>query len=179
MGDHDDGRERITIGSAEGTLGVVLVAMSKRGICAIGLGDDRARLTRDVQERFAVCTIVEGLPDDVVEQVIEAVEHPDTALALPLDPRGTAFQLEVWEALRAIPVGHPTTYADLARDLGRPPTAARAVATAIAANRLAVVVPCHRVVRGDGGLGGYRWGVHRKRALLQLEARGAGPELFS
>jgi AraC family transcriptional regulator of adaptative response/methylated-DNA-[protein]-cysteine methyltransferase len=147
------------------TLGAILVAQSTRGVCAILLGDDAAALVRDVQDRFPRADLVGGDKDfeEVVALVIGHVEAPGTGLMLPLDIRGTAFQQRVWQALRTIPAGATATYTDIARRIGAP-TAVRAVAGACAANALAVAIPCHRVVRSDGSLSGYRWGIERKRA---------------
>ena len=156
----------------ECSLGSILVAQSERGICAIAIGDDPDRLARDLQDRFPQARFVGGDEafEALVANVIGFVESPKTGLDLPLDVRGTAFQQRVWQAMRQIPVGETTSYAELARRIGAP-TSTRAVAAACAANVLAVAIPCHRVVRSDGGLSGYRWGVERKRALLEREAR--------
>ncbi|MGI4791636.1 MAG: bifunctional DNA-binding transcriptional regulator/O6-methylguanine-DNA methyltransferase Ada [Janthinobacterium lividum] len=154
----------------ESTLGSVLVARSAKGVCAILLGDDSETLVRDLQSRFPVASLVGGDTDfeAVVAQVIGFVEDPARGLDLPLDVRGTAFQQRVWEAMRRIPVGKTVSYAEIARILGSPKSV-RAVAGACAANALAVAIPCHRVVRSDGGLSGYRWGIERKRELLRRE----------
>jgi AraC family transcriptional regulator of adaptative response/methylated-DNA-[protein]-cysteine methyltransferase len=164
-----------TIRFALGTcgLGLVLVAATDKGVCAILLGDDRAALASDLERRFPRATLVAGGAafEATLAAVVAVVESPSRGLdlALPLDIRGTAFQRRVWQALRKIPPGTTTTYAEVARALGAP-RATRAVAAACAANPLAVVVPCHRVVRGDGELAGYRWGLPRKRALLASES---------
>lgn len=160
---------RFAIG--ECSLGAILVAQSERGICAILLGDDADALLRDFQDRFPVASLVGGDPafERLVARVVGFVEAPGVGLDLPLDVRGTVFQERVWRALRAIPPGERVTYAELARRVGVP-EGARAVAQACAANILAVAIPCHRVVRTDGSLSGYRWGVGRKRALLDLES---------
>jgi AraC family transcriptional regulator of adaptative response/methylated-DNA-[protein]-cysteine methyltransferase len=154
-------------------LGLVLVASTDKGVCAILLGDDRAALANDLHDRFPRAKLVAGGAafEATVAAVVAVVETPGRGLdlELPLDIRGTAFQRRVWQALRKIPPGTTTTYADVARALGAP-RATRAVAAACAANPLAVVVPCHRVVRRDGDLAGYRWGLARKRALLASEA---------
>lgn len=152
------------------SLGSILVAQSTRGVCAILLGDDAEALVRDLQGRFPRADLVGGGQDfeQVVALVVGHVEAPGTGLMLPLDIRGTAFQQRVWQALRAIPAGATATYTEIARRIGAP-TAVRAVAGACAANALAVAIPCHRVVRNDGGLSGYRWGIARKRALLEKE----------
>jgi AraC family transcriptional regulator of adaptative response/methylated-DNA-[protein]-cysteine methyltransferase len=155
---------------AQSKLGAILVAESDRGICAISLGDDAGALVHDLQDRFPKARLAgdDKAFDARVAQVIALVEQPKQGLDLPLDIRGTAFQQRVWQALRAIPAGETTSYADLAQRIGSP-RAVRAVAGACAANTLAVAVPCHRIVRTDGALSGYRWGVERKRALLEAE----------
>lgn len=154
------------------SLGAILVAQSKRGICAILMGDDPNALARDLQDRFPKANLIGGDSDyeQQVAQVIGFVEAPAIGLELPLDVRGTAFQQRVWQALRDIPAGTTTSYSEVAQRIGSP-NAVRAVAQACAANALAVAIPCHRVVRSDGGLSGYRWGVERKRALLEREAQ--------
>lgn len=152
------------------SLGALLVARTARGLCAITLGDDPRVLVRDLQDRFPQATLI-GADHDFeqwVAQVVGLVEAPARGLELPLDIQGTAFQQRVWEALRQIPPGTTRTYAQIAKAIGQP-TASRAVAAACAANPVAVAIPCHRVVRTDGGLSGYRWGVERKRALLDRE----------
>lgn len=166
----EDARIRFTIGQS--SLGAVLVAASDKGVCAIALGDDPEALARDLQDRFPHARLVGDDPAfaDLVAQVVGLVDQPSRGLNLPLDLRGTAFQQRVWQALREIPPGCTVSYAELARRIGRP-QAVRAVANACAANSLAVAVPCHRVVRRDGDLSGYRWGVERKRALLAREAK--------
>jgi AraC family transcriptional regulator of adaptative response/methylated-DNA-[protein]-cysteine methyltransferase len=160
---------RFAIG--ECSLGAILVAASDLGVCAILLGDDPEPLVRDLQDRFPRARLIGGDAEFErwVAQVVGLVETPAQGLALPLDVRGTAFQQRVWRALRAIPPGQTASYAEVARRIGAP-TAVRAVAQAVAANPLAVAIPCHRVVRIDGNLAGYRWGVERKRALLAREA---------
>ncbi len=162
--------EKIHFAVGEASLGAVLVAATGKGVCAIMLGDDPDALTRELQDRFPRAELVGGDPDfeQTVAQVVGLVEAPGGGLDLPLDIRGTAFQQKVWQALRAIPSGRTATYAEIARAVGRP-KAVRAVAQACAANPLAVAIPCHRVVRTDGGLSGYRWGVERKRKLLDRE----------
>jgi AraC family transcriptional regulator of adaptative response/methylated-DNA-[protein]-cysteine methyltransferase len=157
----------------ECSLGSILVAMSERGVCAILLGDDPDVLLRDLQDRFPRATLVGGDEDfeRLVARVVGFVEAPGLGLDLPLDVRGTVFQQRVWQALRDIPAGATASYSEIARRIGAPGSA-RAVAQACAANPLAVAIPCHRVVRNDGGLSGYRWGVERKRALLRREALG-------
>jgi AraC family transcriptional regulator of adaptative response/methylated-DNA-[protein]-cysteine methyltransferase len=156
---------------AQSKLGAILVAESDRGICAISLGDDPEVLVRELQDRFPKARLQgdDAAFDVRIAQVVTAVEQPGQGLDLPLDIRGTVFQQRVWQVLRAVPAGETLSYADLARRIGSP-KAVRAVAGACAANTLAVVVPCHRIVRHDGALSGYRWGVARKRALLDAEA---------
>ena len=155
----------------ECSLGAILVAQSLRGVCAILLGDDPDALARDLQDRFPSAKLIGGDADfeQRIARVVGFVEAPRLGLDLPLDVRGTAFQERVWQALRRIPAGKTVSYAELARRVGAP-RAIRAVAGACAANALAVAIPCHRVVRSDGSLSGYRWGVERKRALLEREA---------
>lgn len=162
----------ITFATAPSSLGLVLVATTKVGICAVLIGDEAAALTHDLQSRFPKATLNAGSKDfrKLLAAVIRHVEMPLNTFTLPLDVRGTAFQHKVWRALRAIPAGQTVSYADLARRIGKP-TAVRAVAGACGANPLAVVVPCHRVVRTDGALSGYRWGIERKRTLLTREAK--------
>ncbi|HEU4473686.1 MAG TPA: bifunctional DNA-binding transcriptional regulator/O6-methylguanine-DNA methyltransferase Ada [Gemmatimonadales bacterium] len=157
----------------ECSLGSILVAMSERGVCAILLGDDPDALARNLQDRFPRATLVGGDTEfeHLVARVVGFVEAPGLGLDLPLDVRGTAFQQRVWQALRAIPAGATASYTEIARRIGAP-RSARAVAQACAANPLAVAIPCHRVVRNDGEVSGYRWGVERKRALLRREALG-------
>jgi AraC family transcriptional regulator of adaptative response/methylated-DNA-[protein]-cysteine methyltransferase len=154
----------------ECSLGSILVAATEKGVCAILFGDNPDTLVRDLQDRFPKAQLIGGDPDfeRVVARVVGFVEAPAHGLDLPLDVRGTAFQQRVWQALRQIPAGSTASYTDIARRLGMP-NAARAVAQACAANALAVAIPCHRVVCHDGRLSGYRWGVERKRLLLERE----------
>ncbi len=156
----------------ECSLGPILVAQSERGVCAILLGDDPDALARDLQDRFPHAILVgdDSGYERLVAQVVGFVDTPGIGLDLPLDVRGTAFQQRVWQALRGIPVGSTASYSEIAQRIGQP-GAARAVAGACASNMLAVAIPCHRVVRNDGGLSGYRWGVERKRTLLARESR--------
>ncbi|MGH7169973.1 MAG: bifunctional DNA-binding transcriptional regulator/O6-methylguanine-DNA methyltransferase Ada [Gemmataceae bacterium] len=156
----------------ECSLGSLLVAASDKGVCAIFLGDDPDALARELQDRFPKAEIVGGDAafDRWVAEVAGMVEKPALGLNLPLDIRGTAFQLRVWEALRRIPLGSTASYAEIAERIGQP-TAARAVAAACAANPIAVAIPCHRVVRSDQSLSGYRWGVQRKAELLRRERK--------
>lgn len=154
----------------ECSLGSILVARTAKGICAILLGDDPDALLRELQDRFPKATLVGGDAgfERLVSQVVGFVDAPAAGLNLPLDIRGTAFQQRVWRALREIPPGSTATYAEIAARLGRP-HGARAVAQACAANPLAVAIPCHRVIRTDGAISGYRWGLERKRQLLARE----------
>lgn len=155
----------------ECSLGSLLVAATDKGVCAIMLGDDPDALVRDLQDRFPQAQLIGG--DDNFEQlvakVVGFVEAPALGLDLPLDVQGTAFQQRVWQALRAIPPGTTASYTEIAARIGAP-RAVRAVAQACASNAMAVAIPCHRVVRQDGALAGYRWGIERKRALLEREA---------
>jgi len=155
----------------ECSLGSILVASSNLGVCAILLGNDPGLLVRDLQDRFPKSNLIGGdhVYDQLVARVVGYVEMPHLGLDLPLDIRGTAFQQRVWQALREIPLGVTASYTDIANRIGLP-KAVRAVAQACGANALAVAIPCHRVVRSDGSLSGYRWGVERKRALLKQEA---------
>lgn len=164
---------RVALG--ECALGAIAVAATERGVCAVELGDDPDVLVRAVVASFPKARWVtdDDRLDGWVACVVGAIDEPARARALPLDVRGTAFRQRVWEALRTIPRGEVTTYAELARRIERP-TAVRAVASACANNPLAIVIPCHRVIRSDGALAGYRWGVDRKRALLLREGTRAG-----
>ncbi len=168
-----DGGSELDIQFAVGacSLGAVLVAATSRGVCAILLDDDPARLVLDPERRFPNAQLrkADATFMGLVTSVVELVDHPERGQTLPLDIRGTAFQARVWRALAEIPPGTTATYAQIAKRLGAP-QAARAVAGACAANPLAVAVPCHRVVRGDGTPSGYRWGLARKQALLEREA---------
>lgn len=153
------------------SLGLALVAATDAGVCAILLGDDPAELVRDLRARFPHADYAAGGPafERTVAAVVRLVKSPSASFSLPLDIRGTVFQQRVWQALRTIRAGTTVSYTDVAERIGAP-RSVRAVAGACAANPIAVVVPCHRVVRSDGGLSGYRWGVERKRALLAREA---------
>jgi AraC family transcriptional regulator, regulatory protein of adaptative response / methylated-DNA-[protein]-cysteine methyltransferase len=154
----------------ECSVGSILVAQTTKGVCAILLGDAPDALVRDLQDRFPRATLIAGDAafERTVATVVGFVEQPARGLHLPLDVRGTAFQQRVWEALREIPAGSTATYTEIARRIGVA-NGARAVAQACGANPLAVAVPCHRVVRTDGSISGYRWGVARKRSLLEKE----------
>jgi AraC family transcriptional regulator of adaptative response/methylated-DNA-[protein]-cysteine methyltransferase len=164
------GTEEIRFAVGQTSLGAMLVASSATGVAAILLGDDPDALVRELQDRFPKATLIGADRDDeaLIARVAGVVETPGSALNLPLDVRGTAFQQRVWQALQRIPAGKKVTYADVARRIGLP-KAVRAVASACAANSLAVVIPCHRVVGTDGSLSGYAWGVERKRALIERE----------
>jgi AraC family transcriptional regulator of adaptative response/methylated-DNA-[protein]-cysteine methyltransferase len=152
------------------SLGAILVAATDKGVCAVLLGDDPQTLVQDLQDRFNRAQLIGGDAsfERLVAKAVGLVEAPAIGIDLPLDVRGTAFQQRVWQALRAIPAGTTASYATIAQRIGSP-KAVRAVAQACAANPVAVAIPCHRVVRNDGGLSGYRWGVDRKRALLDRE----------
>jgi AraC family transcriptional regulator of adaptative response/methylated-DNA-[protein]-cysteine methyltransferase len=155
---------------AQCSLGAVLVACSERGVCAILLGDEPQALLDDLHLRFPKAQLLgaDAAFEQVVAKVLSFIETPKSGLDLPLDIRGTAFQQRVWQALGKIEPGTTASYAQVAASIGAP-NAVRAVAGACAANALAVAIPCHRVVRTDGGLSGYRWGVERKRTLLDRE----------
>lgn len=154
------------------SLGAVLVAATKVGVSAVLLGDDAEALLRDLQDRFPNAELIGGDKDfnDTTAKVIGYVENPQDTFKLPLDVRGTVFQHKVWEALRKIPAGATATYSEIAAEIGKP-AAVRAVASACAANPVAVAIPCHRVVRTNGDLSGYRWGIERKRKLLNRESK--------
>ena len=160
---------------AECDLGWLLMAATDRGVCMIELADTRSTLRSELTSRFPNAKLQSGDARFLkwVQQVVRFIEVPGRGLDLPLDIQGTAFQRKVWEALRAIPVGTTMTYTEVAKRIGQP-SAVRAVASACAANKLAVAVPCHRVVRASGDLSGYRWGVHRKAELLAREASRRG-----
>ncbi len=167
--------EEIRFAVGQTRLGAIVVASSRNGVAAILLGDDPDGLVRDLQDRFPNARLI-GADRDyeaMVARVVGFVEAPEVGLDLPLDVRGTAFQQRVWQTLREIPAGATASYAEIARRIGAP-MAIRAVAGACAANPLAVAIPCHRVVRHDGAVSGYAWGVDRKRALLEHESRAAG-----
>jgi AraC family transcriptional regulator of adaptative response/methylated-DNA-[protein]-cysteine methyltransferase len=175
--DYRSGGRGVTIRFAVGecSLGSILVATSEKGVCAIFIGDDPDALTKELQDRFPGANLVGGDRgfEKLVARVVGFIEAPKAGLDLPLDVRGTAFQQRVWKALREIPCGRTCTYSEIARRIGSP-KAVRAVAGACASNGLAVAIPCHRVVRRDGHVSGYRWGVERKIALLGREKIAAG-----
>jgi len=161
---------KIRYAIVESALGLVLVAGTERGICCVHFGTRRSELEQHLKKNFARAEVVEADPEFErwVKTVVERIDGNDTGSKLPLDVRGTAFQHQVWNALSGISKGTTTTYAKLATKLGKA-SAVRAVARACAMNPVAVVVPCHRVVRSDGALAGYRWGLQRKRKLLERE----------
>ncbi|MET0292215.1 MAG: bifunctional DNA-binding transcriptional regulator/O6-methylguanine-DNA methyltransferase Ada [Steroidobacteraceae bacterium] len=163
--------EDIRFAVGQSSLGAVLVASSTKGVVAILLGDDPETLVRELQERFPRAGLI-GADSDyerLIAQVVGLIEAPQIGLDLPLDVRGTAFQQRVWQALRDIPAGHTVSYSEVASAIGSPQSV-RAVAGACAANNIAVAIPCHRVVRNDGALSGYAWGVQRKEALIERES---------
>jgi len=164
-------RAQIRFAVGECSLGSILVAQSEKGVCAILLGDDPDQLARDLQDRFPRANLIgaDAEFEKLVAKIVGFVEAPALGLELPLDVRGTAFQQRVWQALREIPVGSTASYRDIAQRIGAPKSV-RAVAQACAANAIALAIPCHRVIRHDGAVSGYRWGVERKRALLEREA---------
>jgi AraC family transcriptional regulator, regulatory protein of adaptative response / methylated-DNA-[protein]-cysteine methyltransferase len=164
--------ESIRFAIGQCSLGSILVASTETGICAIRFGNKPDILLRDLQDEFAKATLIGDDPgfEELVAKVINFVEAPAQGLDLPLDVRGTAFQRRVWQALREIPAGSTRSYAEVAQKIGAP-KAIRAVAQACLSNEIAVAIPCHRVVRADGALSGYRWGVGRKRMLLDRETR--------
>jgi len=159
---------------AQCSLGALLVAASSTGICEIALDEDPDRLVQNLQDRFRAAKLIGADPrfESWVADVVGFVEDPARGLDLPLDVRGTAFQRKVWEALCEIPLGATATYSEVAERIGAP-AAVRAVARACATNNIALAIPCHRVVRTDGSLAGYRWGIDRKRELIAREARAA------
>lgn len=163
-------RTSIRFAVSDCSLGSVLVGATENGVCTILLGDGSKALVRELKERFPKATLVGGGEElgSLVAKVVGFVEAPTRPLGLPLDLRGTAFQQRVWQALREIPVGSTVSYTEIAKRIGAP-KAVRSVARACASNAIAVVIPCHRVVRKGGALSGYRWGVERKRALLHRE----------
>jgi AraC family transcriptional regulator of adaptative response/methylated-DNA-[protein]-cysteine methyltransferase len=169
LGTAGSGAIRYAIG--ESSLGPVLVAHNGRGVCAILLGGTPETLAGDLRARFPQASVTEDGPGlaALMAKVTGFVEAPANGLDLPLDVQGTPFQRRVWQALREIPAGAIASYSDIATRIGAP-RSARAVARACAENPIALAVPCHRVIRSDGGLSGYRWGAARKRALLDREA---------
>lgn len=167
--------EEIRFAVGASSLGALLTASSRKGIAAILLGNDPDQLVRELQDRFPKARLIgaDREYEALVARVVGLVEATNQGIDLPLDIRGTAFQQRVWRALRDIPAGHTVSYAEIARRIGSP-RALRAVASACATNSIAVAIPCHRVIRNDGSLSGYAWGVERKRALIAKEARISG-----
>jgi AraC family transcriptional regulator of adaptative response/methylated-DNA-[protein]-cysteine methyltransferase len=162
--------QRISHCAFPSSLGTVLVAATDKGVCSVKLGDDPARLKALLAEEFSAAQIVEGDLKDLKAKILAFVEGEGSLARLPLDIRGTVFQRRVWDELRRIPRGETRTYRQIARAIGAP-AAVRAVGSACGANPVALVVPCHRAVRTDGGLGGYAWGLKRKKRLLALEKK--------
>jgi AraC family transcriptional regulator of adaptative response/methylated-DNA-[protein]-cysteine methyltransferase len=162
--------EDIRFAVGQSSLGALLVASSNKGVACILIGDDPDELVRDLQDRFPKARLLGGDREyeSMIARVVGFVEAPEIGLGLPLDVRGTAFQRRVWKALQDIPVGQTCSYSEIARRIGAPKSI-RAVAAACAENKIAVAIPCHRVVRNDGALSGYAWGVERKRELLARE----------
>ena len=155
---------------ADSTMGRLLVAVTERGVCAVRMSDDDAELEKDLREEFPYAQITrdDTALHETVTKVLNHLDNNDPRIDLPLDIRATAFQRQVWEKLRAIPYGETVSYGDVAKALGKP-GAVRAVGRACATNPVALVIPCHRVVREDESLGGYRWGLERKKKLLEHE----------
>lgn len=167
--------ELIRVAAAESALGPLLVGATAKGVCFIGFAATQAEAEADLRQRFPQAEVrpAAAALAETVRQVVGFIAEPQAALALPLDLRGTAFQHRVWQALLAIPFGETRSYGQVAASIGAP-KAVRAVATACAGNKVALAVPCHRVVAGNGALAGYRWGVERKRALLEGEYKYPG-----
>jgi AraC family transcriptional regulator of adaptative response/methylated-DNA-[protein]-cysteine methyltransferase len=171
--------DEVTYQVSDCLLGKVLVARTATGVCSVLLGDSEQELVEELRSRSAGAELHAGQTGSgptgsgqtATASVVQLIRKPNEAVRLPLDIRGTAFQQEVWQQLRAIPCGSTMSYSQVAAAIGHP-TAARAVAGACAANPIAVVIPCHRVIAADGGLGGYRWGIKRKLRLLQGEQSG-------
>jgi AraC family transcriptional regulator of adaptative response/methylated-DNA-[protein]-cysteine methyltransferase len=158
----------------ETKLGHLLAAATERGLCSVMLGDQPGPLESSLQREFPAAVLERNDEElrELTEQLVERLDDPGNQVRLPVDVVASAFQWQVWEVLRRIPVGETRSYQAIARELGRP-NAARAVGRACASNRVALVIPCHRAVRGDGALGGYRWGVERKQQLLEQEKMAA------
>ncbi len=163
-------RDRLEFSTSPSCIGMLLVATGDSGVVAVLIGESGAELLSDLRQRFPNATLVSGGSGiaPVMGAVLKAIEDPSSPSDIALDLRGTAFQQRVWNALRAVPAGETPTYRDIANAIGAP-RSVRAVAAACAANPVAVLVPCHRVIRGDGSLAGYRWGLDRKRELLARE----------
>jgi AraC family transcriptional regulator of adaptative response/methylated-DNA-[protein]-cysteine methyltransferase len=168
--------QKIFFTITECSLGLVLVATNPIGICAIFLGDDANSLQTELQNRFPKVTLVNAfnLNEEILVKLIRYIDAPKSKIDLPLDIQGTAFQKMVWDALLSIPCGKTVSYSEVANQINKP-KAIRAIANACGANKLAVVIPCHRVIKNDGTLSGYRWGIDRKRKLLASESNGEIP----
>jgi AraC family transcriptional regulator, regulatory protein of adaptative response / methylated-DNA-[protein]-cysteine methyltransferase len=163
--------QTIRFGCFATPLGTVLAAATDRGLCSIKLGDDAVKLRRLLAEEFSQAELVEDALQELKDRILAFIAGESSLARVPVDIRGTVFQRRVWDELRRIPRGETRTYGDIARAIGKP-RAVRAVGSACGANPVALVVPCHRAVRSDGGLGGYAWGISRKERLLALEKRG-------
>jgi AraC family transcriptional regulator of adaptative response/methylated-DNA-[protein]-cysteine methyltransferase len=167
---------RISFTTVPTSLGLILIAATDRGVCSIAIGDDQKVLEKNLRTEYPKATLIE--PDnrlaDWAKRIVRHVAGDATELDLPIDVPATAFQRRVWKALQQIPYGDTRSYTEIARSIGEP-SAVRAVARAIASNRVALVVPCHRVIRGNGELSGYRWGAEKKRRLLSIEAQCNSP----
>ena len=166
--------EEIQYATGECFLGLVLIAVSEKGLCAVFFGDCSKTLISELKKSFPKVILVDGdsKTEDILLHVIEVVSNPIHKLRVPLDLRGTPFQLQIWKALQEIPVGTTTTYTDIAKKVGKPKSV-RAVGSACGSNLISVVIPCHRVIRKDRNLAGYRWLLERKSKLLQLEKKDA------
>ena len=162
--------QRISYCAFSSPLGTVLLAATDKGLCSVKLGNDRALLQRLLREEFSEAELVEDSLTQLRQKILAFIAGEASLARLPLDIRGTVFQRRVWDELRRIPRGETRTYGEIARAIGAP-AAVRAVGSACGANPVALVVPCHRAVRTDGGLGGYAWGVRRKKKLLALEKK--------
>lgn len=160
--------EEVHFSAARCALGVIQVASTRRGLCSVMLGDDRRELEKELRRDFPKANLLAGGSETYLQDVLDRIEGGKSLPDLPVDVRGTAFQARVWEALRRIPRGQTRSYSGVARSIGKP-RAVRAVARACALNPISIVVPCHRVVGSDGSLTGYRWGIERKRKLLEME----------
>ncbi|MEO0925289.1 MAG: methylated-DNA--[protein]-cysteine S-methyltransferase [Cyanobacteria bacterium J06643_13] len=161
---------KIVYSTVKCDLGHLLVATTERGICAVKLGDLSVELTETLKQEFFGANLIQddNQHRDWIEHILQTIAGQTADLDLPLDIRGTAFQQQVWQALRLIPRGETRNYAEIARAIDKP-QATRAVGSACGANPVAVIIPCHRVLRSDGSLGGYRWGIERKQKLLEIE----------
>lgn len=174
-----DAGTRINYAIADCDLGKLLVATTNKGICAVTLGDSSIKLIENLQTEFVKATTIVENQDrrDWIERILKSLEGKEVDRDLPLDIRGTAFQQQVWQALKKIPYGETRTYKNIADELNKP-KATRAVGNACGTNPVALIIPCHRVLRSDGSLGGYRWGLDRKRKLLVMEQQHQQTSLF-